>query len=161
MTMHRTTLLFLVLLAVLITLPALPTSAEDKPASNMELLREKLRADKKLVIADNMELTESQAKAFWPVYDSYQKDLSKLGDRMLKLIESYAKDYQAMTDGTAKKLLNEYLDIEADRQALRKSYLPKFRKVLPEARVARYYQLENKIQAIVNFGMATQIPLVK
>ncbi|MGH7165853.1 MAG: hypothetical protein ACREIS_10070 [Nitrospiraceae bacterium] len=161
MTMRRTAPLFIVLLAMLMVLSALPTWAEDQPASNMDIVREKLRADKKLLVAENLGLTEPQAKAFWPIYDSYQKDLSKLGDRMIALIQGYAKDYETMTNESSKKLLDEYLDIEGDRQALRKSYLPKFRKILPETKVARYYQLEQKIHALVSFEMATQIPLVK
>lgn len=66
-----------------------------------------------------------------------------------------------MTNEAAKKLVDEYLDIEADRQAPRKAYLPKFRNVLPETQVARYHQLEQKIHALVSFELAAQIPLVK
>jgi len=162
MTGSHFTVLSRVMLTMLLVLPALPTWAEDQPASsNMDIVREKLRADKKLLVAENLGLTEAQAKSFWPLYGSYQKDLSKLGDRMIALIQSYAKDYETMTNEAAKNLVDEYLDIEADRQALRKAYLPKFRNVLPETKVARYYQLEQKIHALVSFELAAQIPLVK
>jgi hypothetical protein len=114
-----------------------------------------------MMIAQNMEMTEEQAKAFWPLYESYQKDLDKLGDRMMKLIQDYAKDYQAMTEGLAKRLTDEYLDVESERQALRKAYLPKFRKILPDTQVARYYQIEQKIHALASVELAAQIPLIK
>jgi len=135
--------------------------AQDKPADNMQLVREKIRADKKLFVAENMQLTESEAKTFWPVYEAYQEEHGKLWDRMLKLIEGYAKNYQTMSDDTAKKLLDDYLQIEADVLKLKNAYLPKFRSVLSEKKVARYYQLENKVDAVLSFELAAQIPLVK
>jgi hypothetical protein len=135
--------------------------AQEKPADNMQLVREKIETDKKLFIAQNMNLTESEAKVFWPVYENYQKDLGKLVDKTVKLIDNYATNYETMTEEAAKELINGYLAIEGERVALMKSFLPKFRKVLPEKKVARYYQLENKIDAVVNYGLAKQIPLVK
>lgn len=132
----------------------------DTPADNMQLVRDKLQADKKLLIAENMNLTESEAKAFWPVYESYQKDLIALNDRVLKNIGDYAANVDKMTDDTAKKLVTDHLAIEGDRQKLRQSYLPKFAKVLPYKKVMRYYQLENKINAVVMYEAAKQIPLV-
>jgi len=139
----------------------IPVCAQDKPADTNQLVREKIQADKKLFVADNMQLTESEAKVFWPVYESYQKDLLKIVDRTQKLITDYAKNYQTMTDATAKKLLDDMMAIENDRLKLKKDYLPKFRKVLSDKRVARYYQLENKAFAVVNYDMAKVIPLVK
>ena len=82
-------------------------------------------------------------------------------DRSKKLIEDYANNYQTMTDATAKKLLDEMVAIENDRLKLKKDYLPKFRKVLSEKKTTRYYQLENKIYAVVSYEMAKVIPLVK
>jgi hypothetical protein len=138
-----------------------PVCAQDKPADTNQLVREKIQADKKLFVAENMQLTEKEAKAFWPVYESYQKDQMKLVDRTQKLINDYAKNYTTMTDATAKKLTDEMIAIENDRLKLRKDYLPKFRKVLSNKKVARYYQLENKIHAVVSYDMARIIPLVK
>ena len=121
----------------------------DTPADNMQLVRDKLQADKKLLVGQNLNLTEKEAKDFWPVYDSYQKDLMKLNDRALKNISDYAANVDKMTDDAAKKIVSDHLSIESDRQKLRQSYLPKFAKVLPYKKVMRYYQLENKIAAVV------------
>jgi hypothetical protein len=148
-------------IALLFCVLALPVLAQDKPADTMQIVREKIQADKKLFIAQNMKLTEPEAKAFWPVYDRYQNDLFKLTDRTITLIENYAKNYEAMTDETAQKLLDELLAIEGDRLKLRESYRPQFMKVLSAKRVARYYQLENKIHAVVSYDLARKIPLVK
>jgi hypothetical protein len=153
---------FLRLLVVALTaLNAAPALAQDKPASNMEILREKLQADKKLLVAANMGLTEKEAQSFWPVYNSFQKDLGLLNGRMLVLIEDFAKDYQAMSDGAARRLVGDYLAIERDRVKLKQSYLPKLRQALPETKVARYLQIENKIEAVIRYELADKIPLIK
>ena len=153
--------LLVIALAVALTVIAVPAVAQDQQADTMQMLRDKIRADKKLLIAENLPLTESEAKAFWPVYENYQKETSKLNDRMIKLIREYANNYQAMSDQTAKKLMDEYLAIDAARLKIRQAYVPRFRKVLREKQVARYYQLENKAQAAVNYELAAEIPLVK
>ena len=137
--------------------------AQDQAADNMEIVREKVRADKKLLVAANMELTESEAAAFWPVYEAYQKEIADLNQRTLKVIESYADTYNqgTVSDDAAKKLLDEALAIDSAEVDLRKSYVSKFSKVLPAAKVARYYQIERKIRAAINYELASGIPLVK
>jgi len=136
-------------------------AAQEKPSDDMQILIKEIKADKKLLVAENMQLTEAEAKKFWPIYDQYQDELFILRVRSLKLIQNYAENYESMTNEMAKKLLDEYLTIERLRQKVREAYLPKFRKVLPEIKVARYYQIENKIGAVVNYQLATQIPLLK
>jgi hypothetical protein len=150
-----------VILIALCATFATPSFAQNKPADNNQLVLEKVKADKKLLVAENMQLTESEAKAFWPVYESYQRDLGKINDRLVKLINDYAASYQTMTDAAATKLSDEAVAIEADRTKLAQSYLAKFRKVLPPTKVARYYQIENKVRAVVNYELAAEIPLVK
>ena len=130
---------------------------------NMEILRDKIKADKKLVVAHNMELTDAEAKGFWPVYDAYQKDLAKINDRMAKMIKEYADVWNkgAVSNETAKKLLNETFAIEEAEIKLKRSYVPKLEKVLPGMKVARYIQIENKIRALVRLELAANIPLVE
>jgi hypothetical protein len=141
----------------------IPALTQDKPADNMQVLREKIKADKKLLVATNMELTESEAKGFWPVYEQYQKDLAAINQRIVKLIESYAADYRAktLTDEKAKKLIDEMVAIEQAEAGLKTSSVPKLRKVLPEKKVARYLQIENKIRAVVKYELAEGVPLVQ
>jgi predicted outer membrane protein len=139
------------------------TVAQDKPADNMQILRDKLKADKKLVVATNMELTESEAKGFWPIYESYQKDLQRINRRLANLLESYAADLQgkSLTDDKAKKLIDEAVAIEQAEAKLKSTYAPKLSKVLPVKKVARYLQIENKIRAVVKYDLAQGVPLVK
>jgi len=135
--------------------------AQDKSADNMEIVKEKIRTDKKLLVATNMQLTESEANAFWPVYEAYQVELGKLRDREVKLIETFAAKYETMSDDAAKNLLDDSLSIDLDHQKLRQSYLAKFRGVLKDTKVARYYQLESKIDAVMEYELARRIPLVR
>jgi len=152
---------FIMVLLTAIMIVVVPALAQEKPADNMQIVLEKIRADKKLLVAENMQLTEAEAKAFWPVYDQYQDELFLLRKRTAKLIKDYVDAYGKMTNDAAKKLLDEYMTIETLGPKLRQAYLPKFRKALPEIKVARYYQIENKIQAAVMYELAAQIPLVE
>jgi predicted outer membrane protein len=138
-------------------------AAQDKPADNMQILRDKLRADKKVVVAANMELTESEAKGFWPIYEQYQKDLQKINQRIVKLLESYADDFhkKSLTDDKAKKLIDEAVAIEQAEANLKSAYAPKLGKALPVKKVARYLQIENKIRAVIKYDLAQGVPLVR
>ena len=147
--------------AALVCLVGAPAVAQDKPADNMEVMREKLRADKKAVVAEVLQLTEGEAKAFWPVYNAYQSDMVTHYDRLLKLIDTYANSYETMTDAQATTLLQQYLGLERDHVAILTSYLPRFQKVLPPKKVAKLYQVENKARALVNYELARGIPIVK
>ena len=137
--------------------------AQDKRADNMEILRDKIRADKKLVVATNMELTDSEAKNFWPIYDRYQKDLQNINGRVLALLESYAADFKgkSLTDDKAKKLIDEAVAIDQAEANLKSTYAPQLGKALPARKVARYMQIENKIRAVVKYDLAQGVPLVR
>jgi hypothetical protein len=154
---------FCVAMAILMCGIAMPGVAQDKPADNMQILRDKIKADKKLVVATNMELTESEAKGFWPIYDEYQKDLQKINRRIVSLLESYAADFRdkSLTDDKAKKLIDEAIAIEAAEANLKSTYAPKLSKALPVKKVARYLQIENKIRAVIKYDLAQGVPLVQ
>jgi hypothetical protein len=155
--------LILTIAAVMMILTVSPAVSQDKQADNMQILRDKVKADKKLLVAANIGLTESEAKGFWPVYEAYQKGLMAINKRIAGLIVSYAEDYQAntLTDEKAKKLTAELVSIQKAEAELQASYVSKLSKVLPPKKVARYLQIENKIRAVVKYELAAQIPLVQ
>ena len=142
-----------------------PVFAQNQSAaeSNMQILREKVKADKKLVVAANMELTDAEAKGFWPVYESYQKDLQSLNERLKKAILSYADAYNSrtLTDQAAKQLSDEVIAIDEQEIKMRKTYAAKLSPILPGKKVARYLQIENKIRAVLRYELASEIPLVE
>lgn len=158
-------LLKIMLLALVATL-TMPVIAQEKTTtadSTMEILRQKLKADKKLVIAANMGLTDVEAKAFWPIYDAYQKDLRVINDRLANAIGAYAEAFRSgpVSNETARQLLDESFAIETAEVTLKQSYVPKLQKALSDSKVARYIQLENKIRALLKYELADNIPLVQ
>jgi hypothetical protein len=138
--------------------------AQEAEQMNMEILKEKVKADKKLIVSNNMMLTDAESKKFWPLYDAYQMDLNQINERMMSMIKSYADAYNAgkgeLSNDLAKKLIGEALAVEESEVKLRQTYAAKLNKVLPATKVARYLQIENKIRAIVKFELAARIPLV-
>lgn len=152
----------ILIVAVAATL-ALPAAAQDKPASNMEILQQKLKADKKLIVADNMELTQTEAGKFWPIYDAYEKDLEQINQRLGRMIVAYADDYRnnTLNDDKAKALIKEALAIEDAELKLKRTYSEKLTPVLPQKKVARFLQIQNKIRAVVKYELAAQVPLVQ
>lgn len=159
--MKRRKAVLSVLLLAAMVMAAAPVSAEEKAADNMQIVLEKIRSDKKLLVAENMQLSEAEAKSFWPVYERYQDELFLIRARTMNLIKEYEESYEKLTDDIARKLLDESIEIEALRLKLIQAYLPKFREVLPDKKVARYYQLENKVQAALMYELARNIPLAK
>jgi hypothetical protein len=147
---------------VLASSVAFGASSQDA-STNMEILRGKMEADKKLLVAQAMNLSDAQGKAFWPIYDAHQAELEKLNVRIGQLITRYAGAYNAgkgdLTSDQAKKLTDESFAIDADELKLRKATAAKVGKALSAAHAARYVQLENKIRAIIRYELAAQIPL--
>ena len=129
----------------------------------MEILRDAAKSNKKALVALNLKLTETEDKAFWPIYESYQKDIDKVNERLINLIKDYAKEYKArsLTDEKAKQLISDYIVIEEDLLKLKKSYLEKVSAVIPDKKAMTYWQIENKIQAIIRFDVAINIPLAE
>ena len=140
-----------------------PVFSQGQSAKSMELAREAAKSNKKAFIALNLPLTEAEEKGFWPLYESFQGELDKINQKLGNLIVDYAKEFNAnsLTDEKAKQLMKDYLASEEDIIKLRKSYLSKFDSVIPGKKVMTYYQLENKIQAIVRFDLAGEIPLAQ
>ena len=158
----RTKYLAVLFVAALGSAPAIARS-QDKPANNLEIVHEKLKADKKLIVSKYMELTESEAKSFWPVYEDFQKDLQKFHERLGALLKSYAADYRgkSLTDEKAKKLLDEWIALEQDEVKQRSAFIPKVTKALPAKKAARYLQIENEYRMLLRYDLAATVPLAQ
>jgi hypothetical protein len=123
--------------------------------------RGQIQADRQAVVAANLGLTEKEGAAFWPLYREYREEMAKLGDRTAKVITDFAEHYDTMTDAEAKTLLAESIAIQKAEAAVRERWVPKFEKVLPAKKVARFYQIENKLDLLVRLAVSQEIPLVK
>jgi len=155
----------LIFIATLLSLPAVAQSPANASAAadNMRILREKLMADKRLVVAANMSLTDAESKAFWPIYDAYQAELHKINEQLGTIIADYARMHNAgkLTDARARALMDRYLGAEEAEVRLKRTFAKRLDKVLPGMKVTRYLQIENKIRAIVKYELAGEVPLAK
>lgn len=160
--MTSTRLLLAAILAVVVS--SGDAHAADKaaaaPQSEQSILLDTIRANRKALVAVNLGLSEEEAAKFWPLYDKYQKELNAIGDRVATIVDDYSKGYRDLSDDKAVKLMGDYLAAEADRVKLRSSYLPEFTKILPGRTVARFYQIENKMDAVLRYELAAAIPVV-
>ena len=137
--------------------------AQPSGTTNMDILRQKIKADKKLVIAENLKLTDAEGAKFWPVYDAYQKEMQQINERLAAVILAYADAYKKgpVTDATAKKLIEDASAVDDAEATLKRTSLPKILAVLPATKAARYVQIENKIRAALRYELAAGIPLVE
>ena len=138
-----------------------PAAAEPMSDQDLRLLLETIRSNRKALVSVNLGLTEAEAAKFWPLYDQYQGEMQAFGERTAKLVETYINRFSALTDAEALELIKEYLDIERDRTALRRKYVDQFAEVLPGRKVARFYQIENKVDAVIRYDLAATIPVVE
>jgi len=129
--------------------------------NQIEAMRTVLQTERKILIMNEMTFTSEEAEKFWPLYDEYRAEAKKIGDLRVKVITDYAANFESMTDEMANKLLDDSMKFEEQSVKLEKKYLKKFRKILPGIKVTRYFQLENKLDAIINFDLASEIPLME
>ena len=136
-----------------------PLLAQDSGESRAA--RADLQAERTKVIAANLQLTDAEASKFWPLYEEYRAKQNRLDDKALALVQDYANHYDALTDDKAKELVKRQMELENDRLKLRRDYVGKFEKVIPSKKVARYYQIERKMDATIAYEAAKAIPLAQ
>ena len=129
--------------------------------SYIELLRTDLRAKKKEIIILAMEFTDQEAEKFWPLYNSYELEVSKLGDAKLALIKDYAQNYEMMDDLKAKELSMKNFELEINAIKLKEKFFNQFEQILPAKKVARFFQIDNRFGLLVNLQIASELPLVE
>ncbi len=145
------------LLGLLISSSALAQQAREQ----VELSRAVIQAERQIIVASNMGLTEQEAEAFWPVFKDFQEALRKVSDRRADLILELAKDFNSLSGEKAQEMLKESLSIQAERTKLKQKFIGRFNKVLPPKKVVRYFQIENKLDSVINYELAARIPLVR
>lgn len=130
---------------------------------DLDLTREVIQVKRKAIVALNLGLTDYESKAFWPVYEEYWAEMTKLGDRDVALISDFAKHYvyESLTNKKAEEMLREWMSIKQEELKLKQKYLKKFKKAMPEKKVFRYFQIENKLDLIIDTEVSTQIPLAR
>jgi len=140
-------------------------SASDVVSSDIldeiALTRAAIQTRRQAIVTSAMDLTAPESQAFWPLYRDYRTDMAKVDDRLVNLIIVYAGNYNSLTDDMAAKLLTDYLDIERARLDTKTQYVPRFLGVLPATKVARFYQVDNKLDKKIQAELAAEIPLTR
>jgi len=146
---------------LLVIVFVLATTVGYAQEAYIELLRSDVKTKKVAIITEVMQFTSEEANAFWPVYREYDFEFSKLGDARIALIKDYAQHYKSMTDEKAKELMKEVFKLEGKRTKLKKRYFKKLDRVLASKTVAKFFQLENQINLLIDLQIASELPLIK
>ena len=129
-------------------------------AATIEVVRSLVDTERKAIVAASMSLTPEEAEAFWPVYNEYREEARKVGDARVKIIRDLAESWETLDDEGAEKLLDAFISYQEERTKLRKSFLKKFKKAVPAKKTLRFVQIDNKLDAVIDFRLAEGIPLV-
>ena len=155
-------------LAVALAVAAFPVLSQAQAAPAVEgaktdeqIILKQVMTDKRAVYAQNLELTEAESRAFWPVYDEYEGKAKKLNDEFLALVDDYAAKYGSLTNADAEAMLKTKMQIEHDREALKQDYTKKIAKVLPPVKALRYAQIETRLDNMLRREVYGLIPLAQ
>lgn len=134
---------------------------EGSEMADLEITRGDIQADRKALVAANLELTDEQGTAFWPLYRDYRAEIDKVNDGLLGLVNDYAKSDETLNDEQATTLVKRFLELQSNTGEVRRKYVGRFGKILPGKSVMRFYQIENKLDAIVMASLVDAIPLAR
>ena len=140
---------------------AASTGSQTVSDQDIQLLRQDIRSKKKQLIAANLTLTDAEATKFWPIYDQYSAEMTKIGDQRYALIKEYAQNFGSLTDEQALSLINRSLALDEAVAQLRIKYVPIINKVLPSKKTATFFQIDRRITMLIDLQLASQIPLVQ
>lgn len=129
--------------------------------SYIEVLKSEIKTDKKAIITETMKFTEKESAAFWPIYNEFEHELEKLSGKRIANIKDFAANYDSLTDKKADELIKTSFGFQNDRLSLNEKYYKKFAEVLTPIVAAKYMQLENQIQLILDLSIAANLPLAK
>jgi hypothetical protein len=139
--------------------PAIFDDTQSAPDQDLQFLRKDLRSQKKQMVAANMDLTDAEAEKFWPVYDRYATDLANIYDTKLALVGEYFENYTTMNGDEAERYIRRRAAVEEDVMQLRLKYVPEFRRVLSGRQTALFFQIEWRLDLMINLQLA-QAPLI-
>lgn len=129
--------------------------------SYIELLKSDLKTDRKVIITETMEFTQQQSEAFWPIYNEFEHEISKLSDKRIANIKDFAANYDSLTDKKADELIKNSFNFQKERLSLNEKYYKKFAEALTPIVAAKYMQVENQIQLIIDISIAANLPFAE
>jgi hypothetical protein len=160
-------LCLLLISPVFASLASAQTAGEEKAAADkatddaVQLLRQDIRSERKQLVAANLPLTDTEATKFWPVYDRYTAEVTKLGDSRYALVKEYAQNYKTLTDAQADTLIKRFLASDEAVAQLRTKWIVEFEKVISSKKTAMYFQIDRRLGMLIDLQIASEIPLVR
>jgi hypothetical protein len=151
----------LALITVVCFFATIAAAQDESIDSDIQILRADLRADKLKVVTDQMRLSDEEAKAFWPIYREYDSDLTKLNDQKVDLLKEYAANYGSMTNDKVQSLARRSFELQKQRVDLREAYFKKISQAVSPKTAARFVQVEDRIDLLLNLQLASNIPMVQ
>ena len=146
-------------LAALVAL-AVPVAAAQTVKETLDLTREAIENQRRVLVAGAIPLTDAEAKDFWPLYDGYEQKRRPIDERANRLVADFLASAATLTDAQAKTMLAEALELDERRLALRREYMERMGKAIPPRKLVRFFQIENKLDSVVRADVARQVPLV-
>ncbi len=160
--MKFTRSLFVIALPVLAAcLPLFAQQPSSLPENYITLLRSDVKAEKTEIIQQNLTLTDQESQKFWPIERDYEHDLSKLNDQRVQIIRDYAANWDSLSEENALDLSKRTFKFQKDRVELRQKYFERIAKAVSPAVSAKFFQIENQLENLVDLEIASSIPLVK
>jgi hypothetical protein len=137
------------------------SSGQNATDQDVELLRKDIRSQKKQIIASNLQLSDSEAEKFWPIYDQYTVELVKINDAKYAAIKEYVNNYDSLTDAQALALTQQVIGVDGQVSQLRERYIPQVSKVLSGKKTALFFQLDRRLVMLIDLQLAAQLPMVQ
>jgi hypothetical protein len=140
-----------------------PVNDDFQPITDedIQMMRKDIRSQRKQIIAANMKLSDAEAEKFWPVYEQYVSDLVKINGTKYSLIKQYVETHGALSDTEAETSVDQWVGVDQSVAELRKKYIPVFRKVLSPKNTALFYQLDRRVQLMIDLQLATSLPMIE
>jgi hypothetical protein len=148
-------------LAALLILAPSPGLMAQQERDNIEIVKSQVKTNRQALVAENLMLSESESELFWPVYRDFHMERDLLVDRRIKILRDFRDNFDGLRDAQATQMLDDYLALQEDFLKLRKQYLKKFRRVLSDKKTLRYYQIENKLDMIIEYELSQVVPLAQ
>jgi hypothetical protein len=147
------------LAGIVLTALAMPVASAQTVKEALEVNREAVESQRRVLVAGALPLTDAESAAFWPLFDGYEKGRRTLDERANRLVADFVAESAIMADGRAREMLDEALKIDDERLRLRRSWLSRMSKAIPPRKLVRFFQIENKLDSLVRADVARQIPL--
>ena len=140
---------------------AAPEADQEDLTSDIALTRASIQLRRQAIVTSVMDLTPKESEAFWPLYREYRVEMAKVGDRMSKLLVQYSEQYDGLTDAQASQIMKDWISVEKARMGVKDKYVSRFKKILPARKVMRFFQADNKLDAMLMAQLASVVPLAR